>query len=199
MDLEARNNVGESNQRPEGEETVHAKNTARERLSPPAMISEEFKAMRYRLIDHIANFLDSLPGRPVASAESTLTIREALQAKRPLPKPGKESAFLLNCSATLHLNRSPAPSGALGDLLASAVNPNVAAWPLSPIASEIEGQTIRWIAEMIGDQTDCGGPFVGSGNLAYLVCFLSARQAKPGRDERICIIRFLCLCSPRCS
>ena len=215
MDLEARNNVGESNQRPEGEETVHAKNTARERLSPPAMISEEFKAMRYRLIDHIANFLDSLPGRPVASAESTLTIREALQAKRPLPKPGKESAFLLNCSATLHLNRSlffnghprfwgyiissPAPSGALGDLLASAVNPNVAAWPLSPIASEIEGQTIRWIAEMIGDQTGCGGLFVGSGNMANLVCFLAARQAKPGWAARICIIPFLCLRSPRCS
>jgi aromatic-L-amino-acid decarboxylase len=146
MDIEARNNGGKSNQRPEGEETVHAKNSARERLSPLAMISEEFKAMRYRLIDHIANFLDSLPGRPVTPAESPVTIREALQAVRPLPKPGKESALLLDRGGTLHLNRSllfngyprfwgyiissPAPIGALGDLLASAVNPNVAAWPL---------------------------------------------------------------------
>jgi hypothetical protein len=80
MDIEARNNGGKSNQRPEGEETVHAKNSARERLSPLAMISEEFKAMRYRLIDHIANFLDSLPGRPVTPAGSPVTIREALQA-----------------------------------------------------------------------------------------------------------------------
>ena len=110
------------------------------------MISEEFKALRYQLFDHIANFLDSLPGRLVASAESPVTIREALQAERPLPKPSKESAFLLNRSATLHLNRSlfnghprfwgyfissPALTGALGDLLASAVNLNVAAWPLS--------------------------------------------------------------------
>jgi len=30
------------------------------------------------------------------------------------------------------------PVGALGDLLAAAVNPNVGAWQLSPIASEIE-------------------------------------------------------------
>ena len=144
MDIEARNNGGKSNQRPEGEETVHAKNSARERPSPRAMISEEFKAMRYRLIDHIANFLDSLPGRPVTPAGSPVTIREALQAVRPLP--GKESALLLDRSATLHLNRSlfnghprfwgyfissPALTGALGDLLASAVNLNVAAWPLS--------------------------------------------------------------------
>jgi aromatic-L-amino-acid decarboxylase len=178
------------------------------------MISEEFKAMRYRLIDHIANFLDSLPGRPDTPAESPVTIREALQAERPLPKPGKESAFLLDRSATLHLNlslfnghprfwgfivSSPAPIGALGDLLAYAVNPNVAAWTLSPIASEIEALTIRWIAEMIGDQTDCSGLFVSSGNMANLVYFLAARQAKRGWDARICIIPFLCFCSPRCS
>jgi aromatic-L-amino-acid decarboxylase len=159
------------------------------------MILEEFIALRYRLIDHIANFHDLLHGRPVTPAESPVTIREVLQAERPLPKDGKESAFLLDRSATLHRNRSlfnghprfwgyfissPALAGALGNLLASAVNPNVAAWPLSPIASEIEGQTIRWIAEMIGDQTDCGGPFVGSGNKANLVCFLAARQAKSG-------------------
>jgi aromatic-L-amino-acid decarboxylase len=146
MDIEARNNSGKSDERPEGEESVHAKNTAREHPSPLAMISEEFKALRYRLIDHIANFHDSLPWRPVTPAESPVTIREALQAGRPLPKPGKESAFLLDRSATLHLNRSlfnghprfwgyiissPAPIGALGDLLASAVNPNVAAWPLA--------------------------------------------------------------------
>ena len=39
-----------------------------------------------------------------------------------------------------------APLGALGELLAAAVNPNVGGWVLSPMASEIEAQTIRWIA-----------------------------------------------------
>ena len=38
----------------------------------------------------------------------------------------------------------------LGDFLASAVNPNVGAWTLSPAATEIEAQTVRWIAELIG-------------------------------------------------
>jgi glutamate/tyrosine decarboxylase-like PLP-dependent enzyme len=36
------------------------------------------------------------------------------------------------------------------DLLAAAVNSNLGGWPLSPVASEIEAQTVRWIAELVG-------------------------------------------------
>ena len=178
------------------------------------MILEEFIALRYRLIDHIANFHDLLHGRPVTPAESPVTIREVLQAERPLPKDGKESAFLLDRSATLHRNRSLSSTVilAFGDISSLRPRPSapwaicwrprsIRMWPrgLWAIAGEIEGQTIRWIAEMIGDQTDCGGLFVGSGSLANLLCFLAARQAKRGWDPRICIIPFLCLRSPRCS
>src|SRR5205085_2164865 len=45
-----------------------------------------------------------------------------------------------------YVSSSAAPIGALGDLLAAAVNPNVGAWALSPVASELEAQTVRWIA-----------------------------------------------------
>jgi glutamate/tyrosine decarboxylase-like PLP-dependent enzyme len=38
----------------------------------------------------------------------------------------------------------------LGDFLASAVNANCGAWLLSPMASEIEAQTVRWTAGMLG-------------------------------------------------
>ena len=42
------------------------------------------------------------------------------------------------------------PIEALGDALASAVNPNVDVLLLAHIVSEIEAQLVRWIAEMIG-------------------------------------------------
>ena len=71
----------------------------------------------------------------------------------------------------------PAPIGVLADLLASAVNPNVGAWKLAPSATEIEAQTIRWIAELIGYPVDCGGLMVSGGNMANFVCFLAARAA----------------------
>jgi glutamate/tyrosine decarboxylase-like PLP-dependent enzyme len=163
------------------------------------MNANQFRALGYQLIDRIAGFMDSLPGRPVTRGESPSDIRQALRAEQPLPQKGAEPALLLNRAADLlfehslfnghprfwgYVTSSAAPIGALGELLAAAVNPNVGAWPLSPMASEIEAQTIRWIAEMIGFPPECGGLFVSGGNMANLVCFLAARQAKAGWDVR---------------
>jgi glutamate/tyrosine decarboxylase-like PLP-dependent enzyme len=64
------------------------------------------------------------------------------------------------------------------------VNPNVGAWTLSPAATEIESQTVRWIAELIGYPVNCGGLLVSGGNMANFVCFLAARTAKAGWDVR---------------
>ena len=59
-----------------------------------------------------------------------------------------------------------------------------ARWTLSPAATEIEAQTVRWIAELIGYPADCGGLLVSGGNMANFVCFLAARAAKAGWDVR---------------
>src|SRR5206468_2932082 len=72
----------------------------------------------------------------------------------------------------------PAPIGIFGDFLAAAVNPNVGAWTLSPAATEIESQTVRWIAALIGYPGDCGGLLVSGGNMANLVCSMAPRPAK---------------------
>jgi aromatic-L-amino-acid/L-tryptophan decarboxylase len=173
--------------------------TGARRLSPMAMSSQEFRELGTQLIDRIAGFIDSLPLRPVTPAESPSQVRQALEADRSLPLHGADPAQLLNHAADLlfehslfnghprfwgYVTSSAAPIGALGDLLAAAVNPNVGAWLLSPMASEIEAQTVRWIAEMLGYPVDCGGLFVSGGNMANLVCFLAARQAKAGSDVR---------------
>lgn len=169
------------------------------RASPLAMDSQQFRELGNRLVERIAGFLDSLPQRPVTRGESPATVREALGADRTLPLQGSDAAPLLERAADLliehslfnghprfwgYITSSAAPIGALGELLASAVNANVGAWLLSPMASEMEAQTIRWVAEMIGYPVDCGGLFVSGGNMANLVCFLAARQAKAGWDVR---------------
>jgi glutamate/tyrosine decarboxylase-like PLP-dependent enzyme len=169
------------------------------RVSPLAMGSEEFRALGSQLVDRIASFLESLPERRITPGESPSEARQALGAERSLPQKGTDPARLLNHAADLlfehslfnghprfwgYITSSPAPIGALGELLAAAVNPNVGAWLLSPMASEIEAQTIRWIAEILGYSSDCAGLFVSGGNMANLVCFLVARQAKAGWDVR---------------
>jgi len=174
-------------------------NESRARISPLALDPAQFRLLGHEMIDRVADLLESLPVRPVTTAPTPARVREALHAELPLAASGAEPAALLNRAADLlfehslfnghprfwgYITSSAAPIGILGELLAAAVNSNVGAWPLSPMASEIEAQTIRWIAGMLGYPSDCGGLFVSGGNMANIVGFLAARQAKAGHDVR---------------
>jgi aromatic-L-amino-acid/L-tryptophan decarboxylase len=169
------------------------------RRSPLAISSDEFRDAGHQLVDRIGDFLDSLSQRRVTTGESPSQIREVLDAGRGLPESGMEAGALLDRAADLmfdhslfnahprfwgYVTSSAAPIGVLGELLAAAANPNCGAWLLSPMASEIEGQTIRWIAEMLKYPTDCGGLFVSGGNMANIVGFLAGRAAKGGAEIR---------------
>ena len=169
------------------------------RHAPLAIESGKFRELGYQLVDQIAAFLESLSQRPVSPAESPVAVREALGAERRLPQEGEDTAVLLSRAADLlfehslfnghprffgYITSSPAPLGALGDFLAAMINQNVGAFRLSPLATEIEAQTVRWIAELIGYPTSCGGLLVSGGNMANFVCFLAARAAKATWDVR---------------
>jgi aromatic-L-amino-acid decarboxylase len=168
------------------------------RIAPIEMSSDDFRAAGHDLIDAIADFLTSLPERPVGPGETPAEVRRVL-GNNSLPEEGIPPHQLLDETANLmfehslfnghprfwgYITSSAAPIGALADLLASAVNPNVGGWSLSPIASEIEAQTIQWIAELIGFPSDCGGLLVSGGNVANFVGFLVARRMKLSEDVR---------------
>ena len=171
----------------------------KDRTAPLDMTGTAFRAAGHRLVDQIASWLDAMPDGPVTHDESPADVRRALQADRPLPDAGADASALLDEAADLlfrhslfnghprffgYITSSPAPIGALGDLLASAVNQNVGAWRLSPMATEIEVQTVRWIAELTGFPADAGGLLVSGGNMANFVCFLAARTAMATGDVR---------------
>ena len=170
-----------------------------QRATPIEIEAGEFRKLGYQLIDDIADFMESLPQRRVAPGESSAEIRATLGSEQPLPEHGTDSDQLLKQAATLlfdhstfnghprflaYITSSAAPLGMLGDLLAASVNPNVGGGPLSPMATEIEAQTIRWIAEMLDYPTGCGGLFVSGGNAANFTAFVAARRAKTGWDVR---------------
>jgi len=172
---------------------------SKQRIAPIEMNSDNFRAIGHHLVDRIADFLDSLPTRPITTGEAPPAIREALDSNRLVPDFGTDPAKLVDSAADLlfdhslfnshprfwgYITASAAPIGILGDFLASAVNQNTGAWFLSPMASEIEAQTVQWIAELLDYPTTCGGILVSGGNMANIVCFLAARQAKAGWDVR---------------
>lgn len=171
---------------------------AEERTNPLGMSAQEFRAAGHRLVDRVAELLASFGERPVTPGESRQAVRRLLGTGG-LPAQGANPERLLEQAADLlfehslfnghprfwgYITASPAPVGILGELLAAAVNPNVGAWVLSPMASEIEAQTVRWIAEVIGYPNDCGGLLVSGGNMANFIGFLAARKAKAPWDLR---------------
>jgi aromatic-L-amino-acid/L-tryptophan decarboxylase len=171
---------------------METRDALRYRIAPLEMTPSEFRKVGRQLVERIGEFLCTLPDRPVVPNESPQVIREAL-GMGSLPEQGAEAKDLLEEAANLlfehstfngHprfwgvITSSAAPIGALGDLLAAAVNPNMGSWIGGPMANEIEAQTIRWIAEMIGYPTDCGGLLVSGGNMGNFVGFLAARKAK---------------------
>ncbi len=168
----------------------------RDREAPLEMHGDEFRKLGHHLVEQIAEFLDKMAEHPVTTAASPQALRQLLGTDS-LPEHGSPAQDLLPEAAELlfghsllnghprfwgYVTSSAAPIGALADLLASAVNPNVGAAILSPIASEIEAQTVRWIADLIGYPRSCGGLLVSGGNMANFVCFLAARKAKATWD-----------------
>jgi glutamate/tyrosine decarboxylase-like PLP-dependent enzyme len=165
----------------------------RNRKTPLELSPEEFRTLGYRLVDRIASHFESIRERSVTPGESPAAVRRAIGADQGLPVAGTQSTVMLEeVTDTLfrhslfnahprfwgYITSGPAPISVLADLVASAVNPNVGAWKLAPSATEIEAQTVRWIAELIGYPVDCGGLMVSGGNMANFVCFLAARRAK---------------------
>jgi len=169
------------------------------RHAPLEMDSATFRKLGHRLVDQVADFLEGMPRGRINHDESPSAVRAALDLNGPLPESGMDPGLLLEQTASLlfahslfnghpryfgYITSSPAPIGILGDFLASAVNPNVGAWILSPAATEIESQTVRWIASLIGYPDECGGLLLSGGNMANIICFLAARAAKSNWNVR---------------
>lgn len=171
------------------------------RNSPLELTPAEFRRLGYQLIDQIADFLDSLPQRPVNGTpplEMGEQLLQELRAKA-LPERGVDPERLLQETTHLLLDHSlltahprhlayiigsPAPIGALADMLAATLNPNVSSWWRSALASEIEAQVIRWLADLVGYPKDCGGLLVSGGSMANNIGLLAARKAKTNWEVR---------------
>ncbi|MEJ2274204.1 MAG: aminotransferase class V-fold PLP-dependent enzyme [Woeseiaceae bacterium] len=162
------------------------------------MSGAEFRAIGHALVDEIAEFFDTLSDRRLTRDASPDDIRRRLGTDA-LPETGTDPATLFAEIAPLlfdyslhnghpkflgYITSSAAPLGALADLLAAAVNANVGKWDLAPIASEIEAQTVRWLADLIRYERDCSGLMVSGGNMANILGFIAGRTAKASWDIR---------------
>ncbi len=160
---------------------------------------DEFRVAGKALVDRIADFLATIGDQPVAPDTTPAEVRARLGADAPVPRVGSPAGDVLQHAADVllsgstlnghprffgYITSSASPIGALADMLAASLNANCGAWALSPVATEIERQTVRWVAELIGFPTDSGGIMVSGGNVANLVCFIAATRDRAQADLR---------------
>lgn len=169
------------------------------RHAPAELSPDQFRAIGHDLVDRIADFLSTLPDQPVAPDSSPRAVHALLGTSDTVPAHGEDPGTIARQSAKLlfdhstfnghprffgYITSSASPIGALADMLAASVNPNCGAWGLSPVATEIERQSVGWIAQLIGYPSDCGGLLVSGGNMANIVCLMAALRAQAGWDVR---------------
>ncbi len=117
-----------------------ATQAASRRNAPISMSPDAFREAGHDLIDRIADFYAAMPAGAVTPGETPVAVRRALGGDN-LPDGGKEPHALLSETADLlfrhslnnghprflgFITSSAAPIGALADMLAASVNPNLA-------------------------------------------------------------------------
>jgi glutamate/tyrosine decarboxylase-like PLP-dependent enzyme len=168
------------------------------RNAPIGMRGAEFKDIGYRLIDAIAGFIENIDAKPVTT-DLSFTQLSAIIGRDPLPENGKPAKDIVHHATDLllqysllnghpkflgYITSSAAPIGALADLLAAAVNPNVGARILSPAATAIEKQVVKWLGALIGLPSCFDGLLVSGGNMANFTAFCTALHVKiPGHKK----------------
>lgn len=165
------------------------------RETPINFRKEDFRKIGYKLIDDISNFFETIENRPITENKKPSQLQQII-GESSLPENGGDPEQLLSKTTELLFNNSlhnghpkflgyitssAAPIGALADLLVAAVNPNTGAHILSPLATEIEKQTIKWLAEFIGVSPNYGGLLVSGGNMANFTGFLAGLTAKTSK------------------
>lgn len=166
------------------------------RKAPIEINANEFKGIAHELIQKIIDFNGSIEKKAVTKGETPQQIQELLK-NHSFSEKGASASELMSITADLlfdhslfnghpkfmgYITASAAPIAALSDLLASSVNSNVGAYILSPIATEIEKQVVKWLSEFIGVSSNYGGILVSGGNMANFTAFLAARNAHAPED-----------------
>lgn len=161
------------------------------------------RRLGYRLIDRLDKYFSTLGDQPV---QQPLELRNFQPAQTDLPEIGEDATAVLDeiCSQMIdrgfHIpsanyfgmtNPTPTYMAVLAETLVAALNPQLASFARSQLASTIEQETLGWIAQRVGWlDGSYGGTFTSGGteaNLSALTLAVSNRYPAAIDDGLIAI------------
>lgn len=162
---------------------------------PGAWSAEEIRRVGYRVVDMIAEYLGTLPEKPVFQPVPPDVVGAIVDA--PVPERGAAVDAVLdewvervapypfgNGHPRFYgwVNPPPTPIGIFADALAAAMNPSVAGG--NHAAVYVERAVIDWFRRMVGFPDGAMGLLVSGGSMAALTGLAVARHARAGYDVR---------------
>ena len=143
---------------------------------------DESRRFAHRLVDLLFDHVQTIGSRPVVDWKPSPELRELVRldaepeaAEALVRRVLDESIQLHHPSYMGHQVCPPFPAASLADLLISTLNQSTAVWEMSPIATMIEKEVVRWLADRAGYPAGSEGTFVSGGSAANLTGLLAAR------------------------
>ena len=150
----------------------------------------EFRAAGHRVVDHIADYLESIerfdvfpsiePGSlasrfPPSAPEHGEPIEAILDDYRDLIEPNathwQHPGFLAYFATTA------SGPGILGEMLTAALGQNPMLWRTSPIGTELEGVVVGWLRQALGLPEAFDGLLTDTASTSSLIALAAAREA----------------------
>jgi glutamate/tyrosine decarboxylase-like PLP-dependent enzyme len=154
----------------------------------------QLRALGHRMVDDMLSYLQTVAERPVWRTMPD-EVRRALARPLPLEPEGEEAAYRDFCDLVLPyplgnihprfwgwVNGTGTPLGALAEMLAATLNPNVAGFDQA--AALVERQVVDWLKEMLGYPKGASGLLVSGGSMANALALAVARNTRAGFDVR---------------
>jgi aromatic-L-amino-acid/L-tryptophan decarboxylase len=158
-----------------------------------ALDAETMRRAGYHAVDLLVGLLSDLGERPVLTRASPAQMQAQLGGPPPAgPSPIEAVLDRLAHDVLPFASRPDHPRyfafvptsgtwpGALGDLIASALNIYAGAWMESAGPSQVELEVVRWFADWIGYPAGAAGVLVSGGSAANLTALACAREARLG-------------------
>ncbi len=152
--------------------------------------SSEFREFGHKLIDWVADYLESSERYPVLSAVQPNDIVDGLPAHGPEQGETLDHIFddfeRVILPGITHWNHprflaffanTSSPPAVLAELLAAALNANGFIWKVSPAVTELEVVTLRWLLHWFGLPKDWFGMILDTASTATLHGIAAARCA----------------------
>jgi L-2,4-diaminobutyrate decarboxylase len=154
----------------------------------------------HEMVDLIFDHVQQIETRPVVAWRSEEELRELVAFGENVVATDRDALVRLVTDNAIQLHHPsymghqvcpPFPTAAAADFLISALNQSTAVWEMSPMATVIEKEVVRWLADRAGYPPESLGTAVSGGSAANLTGLLAARarwqhDAVEGRPVILC-------------